>query len=1023
MKRLAEVLKIHPGEERMASLIVGVMLFTSAGYTLGNTGVEALFFARFGVEFLPYMYMALGVLSFFITMGITALLGRVRPERLYMVLPLVMAVVLVGGWALLFTKLNLLYPALWLGMSVLNSLIGLVSWGLASMMCDTRQSKRLFPLFNTGSILGLVLGGFGTSLLVKWIGTENLILVMSGAMLVAFGLGRALLGQRAKQEIRSRRVGRSQPGILTEMQKGYQYVRRSELMRLVSVSAILFSVLFFSIALPFSKAATVQFVDEDALASFLGTFNALSTGGAFLASLFLANRLFARFGIMPMILLFPIIYLIGFGTLAVYEVFAVIVIFRFIKMLWMQGVAVSAWQTMFNTVPSERRDQVRAFISGVPAQAGTFIAGAVLLVGEQAFSPQQLYLIGFGAAVVTCFVIWRAGSAYKHSLVDALRAGRPTIFVAEDEPFGGFQQDATTVDVALEGISHDDPLVRRASAEILGNLDEPRVQDALVMALDDPDNDVKVASLQSLARAGAASTMLEVTTHLDDQDTEVRAQAVETLAALTKYPGGLRTYLEPLLKDEDGFVRSRAAVGLLKLGPHAEAQDMLRSMAVLGEQDDRIHAIRAMAEWGDLEAFTLIENELNDRHAPSPVRRAAAIALGSCDATASTTLLNTLSENDLGVREGAVIGLSRLGSQTLDGVLAKLADPDSEDGALQVLELLPSHQAADRLREHAQARISSALRYNDIWLSIDSHAKEDTLQLLADSFRDRARHDSLNALKALSLLNDRETISVAIDNLQSQASDQRANALETLETIRDAALIRPLLQIWEPVEKSQTNGHLDEILVEILAHEEDDWLRACAAFAINPNEYLRANKALPRSAETDADPFVREVAAHKLRIGEPMDTIATLSIMERILWLRRVPLLTDLSPADLKRVAAIATEQHFLDGEIIFEQDEPGDEMYVVVSGEVRVLVANGDDGKREVARRKAGETVGEMSVISGSLRSASLTATGDVHLLCLDQQSFEGLLRERPEVSLAVMRMLCERLRQASQREDAQYD
>ena len=1006
----------------MAALIIGVMLFTSAGFTLGNTGVEALFFARYGVQFLPYMYMALGLLSFFITMGITALLGRVRHERLYMVLPVVMAAVLVSGWALLFTELNVLYPALWLGMAVMDSLIGLVVWGIASMMCDTRQSKRLFPLFNTGRILGSVLGGFGTSLLVKWIGTENLILVMAGAMLVAFGLGRALLGQSARQEVRSRRARRSQPGIVAEMQKGYQFVRRSELMRLVSVSAILFSVLFFSIALPFSKAATVQFVDEDALASFLGTFNALSTGGAFLASLFLANRLFARFGIMPMLLLFPFIYLIGFGTLAVYEIFAVIVVFRFIKMLWMHGVAVSAWQAMFNTVPAERRDQVRAFISGVPAQAGTFIAGAILLVGEQAFSPQQLYLIGLGAAVAACFVIWRAWRAYKHSLLDALRAGRPTLFTDEEEPFGGFQQDATTVDAALEGMAHTDPLVRRTSAEILGNLDEPRAQDALVAALDDSDNEVKVVSLQSLARARVSSAMLEVASHLDDPDTDVRARAIETLSTLTKYPGGLKTYLQPMLQDSDGFVRCRAAVGLLRLGMHPEARDLLRSMAVLGEQDDRIHAIRAMAEWGDLEAFALIENELNDQHAPSPVRRAAAIALGSFGSNASTVLLDTLSDSDLGVREGAVLGLARLGPQTLDGVLEKLADPASEDGALQVLELLPSHQAAEELRAYAQERISSALHYNNLWRSVDSQSQDGPLQLLADSLQNRARHDSLNALKALSLLNDHDTISVAMDNLQSGDPNQRANALETLEMIHDANLIRPLLEIWEPVETAQSNGQLDEILADILEHETDDWLRACAAFVFNPKEYPRANEALTRLAETDADPFVREVAALNLQIGEPMDTISTLSIMERILLLRRVPLLADLSPADLKRVAAIATEHHFLDGEIIFEQDETGDEMYVVVSGEVSVLVKNENHKDKEVARRKAGETVGEMSVISGSLRSATLAAAGDVHLLCLDQKSFEGLLRERPEVSLAVMRMLCDRLLQATQRDDAQY-
>jgi len=965
--------------------------------------------------------MALGVLSFIITMGITALMGRVRHETLYIILPIVVAALLVSGWALIFTKLEIVYPILWLGMAVIEALNGLVIWGVASMMCDTRQSKRLFPLFNTGRILGSVLGGFGTSALVKWIGTENLILVMFAAMLVIFMLSRSLLGRKARPEVRSHHR-RNQPGFIAEMQQGYQFVRHSQLMRLVSVSAILFSVLFYSIALPFSKAATAQYANEEALASFLGLFNALSTGGAFLASLFLANRLFARFGIIPMVLVLPIIYLLGFGTLAIYELFTIIVAFRFIKMLWMNGIAVSGWQALFNTVPIERREQVRAFINGVPSQAGTFIAGAILLVGEQAFSRQQLYLIGLGAAVATCYFIWRAGPAYKLALVDSLRAGRPTLFTAEDEPFGGVQQDATTVDVALQGIKHSDPLVRRTAAEILGNLDEPRAQDALVNALADPEGEVRVAALQSLSRAEVPAAMLEVASRLNDPEPEVRAQAIETLSVLTQYPGGLKTYLEPMLKDSDSFVRARAAVGLLRLGMHTEARDMLRSMSVLGEQDDRIYAIQAMAEWGDQEALLLIENELNDKHAPSPVRRAAAIALGMCGTNATNTLLDTLSDDDPGVREGAVLGLARLGPQTLDGVLAKLSDPASEEGALQALADLPVTQAEDQLRQYAEKRISSAVHYNDRWRSVSTQNQNEPLSLLSDSFRDRARHDSLNALRALGLLNDHDTIDVAMDNLKSREPNQRANALETLETIHEASLIRPMLDIWEPLETVQTNGHIEEILEDTLKHE-DDWLRACAAFALSSEITPHANDLLSQIAQTDVDPFVREVAENKLKIGEPMDTIVTLSVMERILLLRRVPLLADLSPADLKRVAAIATEQHYLDGEIIFEQDEPGDEMYVVVSGEVRVLVEDGETGRREVARRKVGETVGEMSVISGSLRSATLAAAGDVHLLCLDQKSFEGLLRERPEVSLAVMRMLCDRLRQATQRDDAQYE
>ena len=144
-----------------------------------------------------------------------------------------------------------------------------------------------------------------------------------------------------------------------------------------------------------------------------------------------------------------------------------------------------------------------------------------------------------------------------------------------------------------------------------------------------------------------------------------------------------------------------------------------------------------------------------------------------------------------------------------------------------------------------------------------------------------------------------------------------------------------------------------------------------------------------------------------------MEPLTSLSIMDRVLILRRVPLLTDLAPADLKRVAAISTELDFSDGDMICEQGEPGDELYVIASGEVRVLVNHPGQPEKEIAHRVAGEVVGEMSIISGDMRAASVSATGDVHIICLDRLSFESLLRERPEVSMAVMRELCNRLKQ----------
>src|SRR6185295_14649840 len=195
MTGLAQALSIKAGESRMASLMIGIMLFTAMGAALGGTGIEALFFARFGVEYLPYMFVGLGITSMILSFGFSAALGSLPRRVLYISIPLFIAIILILARLALFTRLSWLYPALWLGKEILNFLIGILVWGIAGVICDTRQAKRLFPLFNAARILGQVIGGFITGLLVASIGTENLLLVWAGALLIAFLLSRALLAR------------------------------------------------------------------------------------------------------------------------------------------------------------------------------------------------------------------------------------------------------------------------------------------------------------------------------------------------------------------------------------------------------------------------------------------------------------------------------------------------------------------------------------------------------------------------------------------------------------------------------------------------------------------------------------------------------------------------------------------------------------------------------------------------------------------------------------------------------------
>ena len=109
MTRFAALLAIRPGEGRLAGLVVGVMLVTSAGSAAGSAGIETLFFTRFGVQYLPYMYMLLGAVTMGASLSVTAWLGRTTPRRLYLILPLVLAFLLGAARLLLLLNTRSIY--------------------------------------------------------------------------------------------------------------------------------------------------------------------------------------------------------------------------------------------------------------------------------------------------------------------------------------------------------------------------------------------------------------------------------------------------------------------------------------------------------------------------------------------------------------------------------------------------------------------------------------------------------------------------------------------------------------------------------------------------------------------------------------------------------------------------------------------------------------------------------------------------------------------------------------------------
>jgi len=108
--------------------------------------------------------------------------------------------------------------------------------------------------------------------------------------------------------------------------------------------------------------------------------------------------------------------------------------------------------------------------------------------------------------------------------------------------------------------------------------------------------------------------------------------------------------------------------------------------------------------------------------------------------------------------------------------------------------------------------------------------------------------------------------------------------------------------------------------------------------------------------------------------------------------------------------------QFFESGEKIFQEGEPSNSAYVIVSGEVEIIRARKDHEPTTIAVLGKGEYVGEMGAIDDRPRSATAVAKGPVVCMSVTQEEFMDMLVNRPEESIELLKILFDRLRHANE-------
>lgn len=1010
MQRLASLLKVRPEEGRLVLLVGILFLCIQAGQGMGDNAASALFFLRFGVDFLPYMYLILGGVTFILTLAYSAGLGRLGRSVFFQALVLGVMVLLIFERLALDRPFQFLYPLLWLTVSCVGMILGTFTWSLAAEVSDARQAKRLFPLYASAGILGSVVGNSVTGFIARVLGTDNLLFFYAALLGLSFFLTRTI----AKNYFTPVKSAVKSSSLLDDLRSGYDFVRSSSLMKLIAYASVLFSILFFAIAFPFNKVVTASFTDEAGVAGFLGLFSSVTTAVTFLVSLLLANRIYARLGIVNSVFLMPLVYVFGFLVFAGRYSLDGAIIARFTQMIVLSGLAGTAWNALFNVVPSQKRGQVLAFQNGVPSQVGVALSGLLLLLGDRVLAAPQILLMGLAVTLVCGFLVWKMRAAYGQALIDALRAGRLEVFGSEETGFGGLQGDAAALNVVTRALQDPKPTARRLAAEILGKMHNAAAIPALTNQLSDPIADVRAAVLYALGELHAVSALHPIIDSLDDPDPQVRLQALVALTQLDTQPStDLLTKLDNLLGDGSIGVRTQAVVTLAKMGRGDAPLLELMKWIQDGEPPLRIAA---------LETFGRVEVYLDGQLDPGPVlatirdSSVAAVRVAGClalqgfkDKSVVQALVTCLSDPDASIRKAAA-GSLRDGDLPDRTPILDLLDSKDELARDAVLDALSpgDAQTSDRLRTYARQELT---RLRELFAQVASLPNSGrAVALLRETLQRQVDQGESRLVRIVGLIGNPRIMDLVRKSLHGSNPEVRAAALEALETLGDKSLARVILSLLDEEPARITPS----VCIEKLLQGGDHWL---CALSIRAVQELDLKEFIPILVDlkTHTDSLIKETASEALfHFGEEklMDTLQTVSTLERVLLLREVPIFTDLSLEELKQVAGIASEQWYPDSTTIFHQGDRGDRMFIIVNGQVQVVrTANGRD--QMLAQRGPGEFVGEMAILESAPRSATLVTQGEVRVLAIEGETFKQILRERPEVSLAVLRSVSRRLRE----------
>lgn len=857
-------LNLRPEEGERTFLMFAFYTLSSVGILWLEVSVAALFLGEYGVESLPWIYIAgaaIGTGFGFLYAG----LQKFLPLRQVIVLTAILmaAPLFLFRWGLhpvLLGGFTIFLMRLWLeAIYVINEINTSIT---VNQLFTIREIKRTYPLISSGILAADVFSGLSLPPLRSWVGLPNVIL-LAGVMLCGSAAILLYLTQMYRQffpEAARRRLNK-QPDFTQPRVKGL--LRRY--VGLVVAFFVLLQVLLLLLDFQYLNQLE-QNVSVEKIADFLALFSA-GLGVVELATQwFVSGRVIEKFGIFR-VALFPPAVLLGLSCLSLTQLVPLLIsvtVLKFVDELLRYTLVASTSPILFQPLPEAQRSKVQADVRGIAEPLATGLTGVSMLLiiwlfqrGLPPERAQQWHLI-FLFCTALLAALWlvtvkRLRSQYLEVLVLSADWGELSLSQADaqrlkrelEEVLNRSDSDFDK-DSYIELLIRTDPKTAAAIlAPQLSTLSPELQRQSLEVMLRHPDP-AYAGSVQMLLQPPLQPSLTQPT------HSEVLSAALRYLWLTAASPNmqPLKVYCQPSVEPA---VRSTAAALMLRRGSPQEksaATDMLRRMLTHKQEQERIMGCRALAGVDYLQSLRLYIKPLLqdpslqvrcavleaiaathvDEYYPALLRglyykstRQAAQRALVCLENEALPLLSDLAEDSYKptiVRSQAWNTIGQIGTpEAIDLLVTRLTTSwgATRKKLLQVLLKLPQEKGIDAVADQLGRSGIETLITQELQFLAQIYAARLDLATAETNLLQRALRDSEDdAIERLFLLMqflyDAAKIRAAAFNLQSESREDRARGLEILDNTLDISKKQILLNVLDAVAEAEKLHYLAEIV-------------------------------------------------------------------------------------------------------------------------------------------------------------------------------------------------------------------